>query len=137
MSPLRRATLAVLLSAAASVGCTTTGENTYTGVLGTSEVQQERRNALLARKLSIANARSRWEGDRLVVQFDLVNKRGEALDMEWAVDWYDRTGFVADTRKNWQPLRLESRSEVPILITAPSPDAVTWKLHVRESQPVR
>jgi uncharacterized protein YcfL len=127
----------VALAALSLCSCATTGENTYTGAAGDTEVVRERRNALLARKLSIANPRSRWEGSRLAVQFDLVNNRSETLDVEWTVDWFDRSGFVVAERSGWQPLRLAARSQIPMLITGPSPDAVTWKLHVRPSQPVR
>ena len=127
----------VALAAALLGACTSTGQNTYIGVLGDTQLIQERRNSLLARRLSITNVRSRWESERLTVQFELSNNRSKTLDIEWTVDWYDRTGFVVEVRSSWQPLRLDARSQVPILITAPSADAVTWKLHVRESQPVR
>ena len=132
----RSMTLALAVVTLAA-GCTFSGTNSYTGVLGDTELIQERRNTSLARRLTILTPRSRWDGDRLLVEFDLCNKRGAPLEIEYRVEWFDRDGFVVDTRHHWHPLVLAERSEVPLSLTAPTPDAVTWKLDVRESEPVR
>jgi uncharacterized protein YcfL len=117
--------------------CSATGELTYSGERGSTEIDRDAKNWFLGRRVKIDEFRTRQAGDRLQIGFDFVNRLGTDLSMQWSVDWFDADGFSISTGSEWQALYLAARAAYPVTITAPSPKAASWRIHVREADPVR
>ena len=81
-------------------------------------------------------AQKRREGF-LVCQFELHNKRGSQRAFEWTVEWSDQDNFVINSTENWRPLVIGGKGFERIQITAPTPEATSWRLVTRKPNPVR
>ncbi len=130
--------LALLLCAA----CRTTpkgNQNTYTGSEGSHEVGRMEGNQDLANRLEIVDPKSRrLEDNRLQVQFDLRNKRSSTTEFAWTVDWFDASGFqVAQGSRHYEPLSLGGGAWKTLTITAPTPEAVSWRLGITSRNEVQ
>ena len=91
----------------------------------------------LSRDLEIQKIASVRKSGFLVVEFELHNKRGSTIDLEWKVDWMDSSGLSIPTSGSWHPLSIGGRGYEPLQVTAPTPEASTWKLRVQKPNPVR
>ena len=92
---------------------------------------------VLMRDLEITGLTQVRRNDFLTAQFDLQNKRGSSLALEWTVDWYDSHGMKIDTNESWRPIVLGGRGFETLQITAPTQDARSWRLKVQKPNPVR
>ena len=95
-------------------------------------------NPGLARDLTILEPRTRMVGERLDVQFDLLNERSSSLAFQWRIDWFDAAGFrIDDTTATWEPIKLGGGAKFTIQKIAPRPEARTWRLQVSSPNEVR
>jgi uncharacterized protein YcfL len=91
----------------------------------------------ISQDLEILNLVQVRKNDFLVAQFELHNKRGSQIDLEWSVDWTDEQGLRIDSNENWRPLSIGGRGFELIQITAPTPSAKAWRLKVQKPNPIR
>ena len=125
------ATLA--LSCALFAGCTTPegSQNTYKGGDDLDSMTRVEKNFYLRDCLSILDVRTREIDGKKQVQFELQNKTNRNLPFAWAVLWFDANGFqIPDGTHHWEPLVLGGHGKKILLITAPTPSAMTWQLEV-------
>jgi uncharacterized protein YcfL len=137
----RRKTPWIALAAAVlASACTSApkGEaNRYEGTEG-GTINAVEENRALARELAIKNALSKRENDRLVVQFDLENRRSSRLEFAWAVDWFDAHGFqIADATRRWEPISISGYAVQTLKVVAPRPEATSWRLQVTSRDEVK
>jgi len=137
-------THAFLLAAAACfAGCTSLGDGsggpqtTLQGAEGLNEPQELDSGFTLSKDLEIMRPISVRKNDFLVVQFELHNKRGDQMNLEWSVEWTDEQGLKIDTNENWRPLAIGGKGYETIQITAPTTSARGWKLKVQRPNPIR
>ncbi len=143
MRPMRctRGGAAILL-AGLSAACQAfeprgTAENTYMGTNDGTEIEEIVGDPGLQRDLVIENYRSERRDGRLHVQFDLRNMRSSNESFEWALEWFDASGFRIDATEHWTPIALGGKGSETIGQTAPTPDASSFKLHARRPNTVR
>ena len=126
---------------ALAAGCSSTPhgyQNSYRSSEGEHTMQSVEGNETLKRDLAIRDVRSKRENDRLLVQFELVNTRSEALSFAWAVDWYDQAGFhVQDNTRRWEPIALGGFGTQILTILGPTPAATSWNLQVTSRDEVQ
>jgi uncharacterized protein YcfL len=131
----------LLLAALLLSACTSTGkggpQRTLQGSEGLPGMTELDGGQTLRNDLDILHVVSTRKGDYLVVQFELHNKRGGQINLEWNVDWFDETGLLVGTNENWRPLAIGGRGFEMIQITAPTPAADSWRLKVQKPNPVR
>jgi len=132
------AALALLLPAA----CRTTPkgtENTYTGTEGSMEIGRIEGNQMLASRLKIVDPKSRRLADgRLQVQFDLRNSSSSQTEFAWTVDWFDASGFeISQASHRYEPVALGGGAWKTLTITAPTPEAVSWRLGITSRNEVQ
>lgn len=130
--PISVALLATLiLGACSSRGAT----NTYggsegagaTAVIGDSGLHLEMRHVRVKRNVE----------NRLQVQFELHNCRSSQVNFDWAMQWYDNSGFALDLPKDWRPVALSGDAFKYVSVTAPLPAASQYKLALRRASRVR
>jgi uncharacterized protein YcfL len=126
----------LLLAACKTGGSPAKPQNTYIGTEGAVEVEEEVGDRALERKFVLLGIKSERRDGRLHVQFDLKNTTTSELAVEWSIEWMDDRGFRINTQPHWSPVRVGGNGAVPVQQTAPVPEAVTFKLHVRRSSPV-
>ncbi|MEM7305710.1 MAG: YcfL family protein [Planctomycetota bacterium] len=112
-------------------------QTTLEGGEGRLEVAELASGMSLERDLEIRNPISERREDFLLCQFELHNKRGSTLKLEWTADWFDSSGFKIDTNENWRPLAIGGKGFEIVQITAPKPEAEVWRLRVQKPNPVR
>jgi uncharacterized protein YcfL len=136
----RTTSLLVLTLGALLGGCQThhprgTATNTYRGnAVGEREEFIGDRD--LKARFVMHNIRSETRDDRLRVQFDLKNTTPADLPVEWAIRWFDASGFAIDTNPHWRPVMVTGSGFHTIQATAPTTDARTWKLELRRPTPI-
>lgn len=128
---------AALLLLAACGAPRGTSSNAVRGQEGSSELEEIDGSRGLRNDLEIVGYRSERRDGRLHVQFDLRNKRGSNLAFEWTMDWYDSSGFRIDTQEHWRPVAIGGKGFETIAVTAPTPEASSFKLEYRLPNPVR
>ena len=86
-------------------------------------------NRDIANSLELRNIVEARQNDLKIVQVELVNRLGRAIQFQWSPVWYDRSGIVIDYGPaHFEPVRLSGRQTKVIKFIAPSPAADTWKL---------
>lgn len=113
-----------------------TAQNTYTGDDGT-EVEETFGDPKLAKELVMESILTERRDDRLFVQFNLRNTRSSNLEVEWALEWFDASGFRIDIPRNWRPAAMGGKGYQTITQTAPTPAATGFRLGVRKPNTVR
>lgn len=126
---------AVLLCA-----CTSTprgSANRYEGREG-GQMDAVEGNKELERKLGIKNVRSKREDGRMLVQFDLTNKKSTRLEFAWTVEWFDDAGFsIPGSARHWEPIQMGGYAVKTLTVVAPRPEATQWKLQVTSRNEVK
>ena len=130
--------IALLLPAA----CRSTpkgNQNTYTGTEGSMEIGRIEGNQMLASRLKIVDPKSRRLADgRLQVAFDLHNASSNQTEFAWTVDWFDASGFqVPVASRYYEPVALGGGAWKTLTITAPTPEAVSWRLGITSRNEVQ
>lgn len=74
--------------------------------------------------------------DRLQVQFNLRNTKSRNLPLEWAVVWFDGSGFELPSSRHWTPAVIGGKDFLSIQRTAPSADAAGFRLGLRKPNTV-
>jgi len=113
-----------------------TTQNTYVGDEGT-EVEETFGDPQLAKELVLESIKTERRDDRLFVQFNLRNTRSSNLAIEWAIEWFDASGFLIDTPHRWEPASMGGKGYKTITRTAPTPEAAEFRLGVRKPNTVR
>ena len=113
-----------------------TAQNTYAGDGGT-EVEETFGDPRLAKELVMESILTERRDERLFVQFNLRNTRGSNLSIEWAIEWFDASGFLIDTPRRWEPASMGGKGYKTITRTAPTPEASGFRLGVRKPNTVR
>ena len=106
------------------------------GGLGSSSVDAPQGGERLGVELtSLIRGLSMREGRR-VVSLDLCNEAERTIQFSWAVEWMDRTGATCPgTPAEWQVARLKSGATSSVEITAPTPQAASWRIIAIEAAP--
>ena len=66
------------------------------------------------------------------LQANVVNNTDGVMRMEYRVDWLDATGSaIPSVVSTWLPMSAAAREVVPLQATAPSPQAVDFRLYVQ------
>ena len=127
-------TIVGLAAAALLCACTSSPggpQNTYTFREG-APLELIEGNRQLAASLKIKNVQSKHLDDgRLLSQFELVSVDARRLHIDWAVEWFDASGMALPMPGAWQPLEIGGMGMETIQITAPKPEASSWRLAVR------
>ena len=127
----------VLLLTGACTSVPRGSQNSYEGREGGPMTATEG-NEVLARSLAIKDPLHKRVDGRLVVQFTLENRRSSDTQFAWAIDWFDQQGFaVQGAVRHWQPVALGGYGSTILTVTAPTPDAVSWKLQVTSRNEVQ
>jgi uncharacterized protein YcfL len=93
---------------------------------------------LLKWRVNILDVKARREGGYIVAQVVLKNNRKRTFSGEYLFEWFDNEGFKIDSPvEHWAPVVIHGEEEKHLQSTAPSPRAVTFKLHFRRPYPVR
>lgn len=125
-----------LLTACASQPPRGTATNTYAGDQGGKQEEFIGDRELEA-KFVMVNIRTETREERLRVQFDLKNTTPADLQVEWAIDWSDSSGFRIKTNPHWRPAIVSGQGFHVIQAVAPTPDAKVWRLGLRRPTPIR
>ena len=140
MNSQRKAPWLALAAAVLVSACTSTPEgkaNRYEGTEG-GTIKAVEDNRALAGDLAIKKAVSKRENDRLIVQFDLENRRSSRLEFAWTIDWYDVHGFqIDDVTRRWEPISLGGYAATTLKVVAPRPKATQWRLQVTSRDEVK
>lgn len=112
-----------------------TATNTYTGD-GAGEREEFIGDRDLKSRFVMVNIRSETRDERLRVQFDLKNTTPGDLPVEWAIKWFDASGFLIDTNPHWLPVMVTGQGFHTIQATAPTSSARSWQLELRRPTPI-
>lgn len=135
------ASAAAALLATLTVGCLAfesrgTAQNTYT-VDESGEITETFGDRGLAKDLVMEDIRTERRDGRLLVQFNLRNTRSSNLAIEWAIAWFDGSGFRIDVPEHWTPAALGGKGYETVTRTAPTPEASSFRLGFRKPNTVR
>lgn len=123
--------LLALLGAGACIVPPEGSVNRISGGEGRPGTTKEVGNRALDSALEMRNIIRAEQNGLMVVQLDLVNRKGGPLAFQWSVEWFDRAGLKLDyVTQNWTPERLAGGASKTIKIVAPSPEATGWQLQV-------
>jgi uncharacterized protein YcfL len=132
--------LTAALAAALLCACTTTprgSANRYEGREG-GQMEAVEGNQELARKLALKNVLSKREDGRMIVQFDLTNKKSTRLEFAWTIEWLDAAGFVIPgSDRHWEPISMGGYAVETLTAVAPRPEATQWRLQVTSRNEVK
>ena len=141
MKMMHRNAALLLATSLLLAACTSTGkggpQTTVQGAEGLPGMTELDSGVGLSQDLEIQNLVQVRKNDYLVAQFELHNKRGTQINLEWSVDWTDEQGLRIDSNENWRPLSIGGRGFELIQITAPTPSARAWRLKVQKPNPIR
>lgn len=125
-----------LLGACASQPPRGTATNTYAGDEA-GKLEEFIGDRELEAKFVMVNIRTETRDDRLRVQFDLKNTTPADLQVEWAINWSDSSGFRIKTNPHWRPAIVSGQGFHAIQAVAPTPEAKVWKLELRRPTSIR
>jgi len=121
-----------LLGACASVDTSSgAGENTWKGNEHSDEFDVVEDNVQLRSYFTIREIRSQRRDGRLTIQFELHNKYRTTRSIEYQVEWFDDSGFSVGRSDNWNRETIAGNGSKALSITALTPAATGWSLHVR------
>lgn len=95
-------------------------------------------NPSLQKKIAITDANSRRVNDLLNVSIQLISAKKKTVSFEHRFQWFDAAGFeISDPKAHWAPVMIYGGDRLLVQQIAPNSQAVTFKLQVRESDPVK
>ena len=90
-------------------------------------------NADLSDKLAISDVLNRKSQGFLEVNVELSSQYKKSLKLQYQFNWFDAQGFVIEPEKsNWQPIVLHGHQSIKLHGVAPTADAQTFNIYVRE-----
>jgi uncharacterized protein YcfL len=90
-------------------------------------------NPSLGKKLAITDVKTRQTNQLTDVVVTLSSQYKKSQYLQYQFNWYDKDGFVIKGNHSpWQPLTLFGFSNTQLPGLAPSPNAVSFSLAVRE-----
>ena len=90
-------------------------------------------NKKLAVKLYISDIKSRTSNDLLQLNLTLTSRYKKSLQLQYQFQWFDKDGFAIEVGKSpWQALELHGMQTATVVGLAPSANASTFSLYVRE-----
>lgn len=134
----------VLLPLLSTTGCHRSASNIAIGTVSVSGdiLSLDKRivtnDFLLKWRIKILDIKARREAGFIVAQVIVKNTSKRTFNGEYLVEWFDSEGFKIDSPvEHWAPVVIHGEEEKYLQATAPSPQAVTFKLHFRRPYPVR
>jgi len=93
-------------------------------------------NSLKAKAGVVEVIESRNASDLLQVQFTLANQTNKVRRVNYRVQWVKQNGFIVESpmTRSWRSVSLQGRQRRPIVATAPSPEAVSFKIELIEGR---
>lgn len=131
---LALASLALVACSAARSG----SQNVYTSGAEKTELEAVEGNSTLAHYLKLQNQRKRVLPDgRAQYQVELHNTLDQHLSFAWAVDWFDDQFFkIPDATRHWEPETLGGGGFKVLQLTAPTPQATSYRLQIQSPDEV-
>ena len=75
------------------------------------------------------------QSQHCTLQANVANNTGGVVRMEYKVVWLDSDGAeIPSVVSTWQPMSAAARNVVGLTATAPSPEAVDFRLYVQEAK---
>jgi uncharacterized protein YcfL len=129
-----------VLSSLFVMGCANTTPPTTSGT-GTSVMTQgddfskhlKVDNPKLAKKLKIAEVKSRKINGLLEVNLQLASTFKKSLKLQYHFNWFDAQGFILESRKTpWKPVELHGFQSTTLRGLAPNEQVASFNVYVRE-----
>jgi uncharacterized protein YcfL len=90
-------------------------------------------NPELASQLKITDVKNRTNNDLLEVQLTLTSTYKKSQQLQYHFIWFDKDGFVLESGKSpWKPLELHGMQTAAVKGLAPTIDAKSFSLYVRD-----
>jgi uncharacterized protein YcfL len=90
-------------------------------------------NEQLAEKIALSVIKSRRNNDLLEVNIEVSSQYGSSLSLQYQFNWFDQQGFVIESGKStWQPVTLHGQQNIMLRGVAPSMQASTYNVYIRE-----
>ncbi|TPH17682.1 YcfL family protein [Litorilituus lipolyticus] len=90
-------------------------------------------NEKLSSQLTISDIKTRTRNELLEVNLQLTSHYQKSLQLQYHFNWFDKDGFAVEARKTpWQPLELHGMQTTAVKGLAPTLEAVSFNLYVRE-----
>ncbi|HNY27196.1 MAG TPA: DUF1425 domain-containing protein [Candidatus Sumerlaeota bacterium] len=94
-------------------------------------------NPRLQKRLTLLTADSRRVNDLMQVNVQIQNTTKKPVMFEHKFQWFDVNNFeISDPTAHWNPDRVEGMDVVQIPAMAPAPNAVKFKILVRDPAPI-
>ncbi|MGA1845285.1 MAG: YcfL family protein [bacterium] len=95
-------------------------------------------NQELARNLQIVDITGRRLNDLFQAQVQVMNKNDRNYNFEYRFQWFDNNGFeIGSVKEHWTPVLVYGQEVKTIVATAPNPEAVKFRVNLREAHPIR
>jgi len=133
-----KALAVVVLATLVQVGCNApprSAQNTFWGGPNSAEMGERVANRGLYGSLKIAHVRHSESDGHMRVEFELLNKSAREIRAEYDVEWFDATGNTLPAIRAWRPLTVGGGGMEVLQARASHPDATSWRLHLRGSNP--
>lgn len=90
-------------------------------------------NPELNKKLHISDIKSRENNALLEINLSLTSTYKKTLKLQYQFSWFDNDGFVVEAGKNpWKPLDLHGMQTITVPGVAPTSQAKSFSIYVRE-----
>jgi uncharacterized protein YcfL len=90
-------------------------------------------NPELGKKLAITDVKSRQTNGLLELNVELTSSYNKSQKLQYQFNWFDAQGFVIESRKSaWKPLELHGFQSSVLRGVAPSEQATSFNVNVRE-----
>ena len=131
--------MVIIFSSLVFIGCANTTPPTTSGT-GTSVMTQgddfskhlQVDNLELARQLNITEVKSRKTNGLLEINLQLTSRYKISLKLQFHFNWFDRQGFVIESRKTpWKPLELHGFQSTTLRGLAPNEQVTSFTVYVR------
>ncbi len=92
-------------------------------------------NPQLAERLTISDVSHRVTNQLLEVNVELSSQYDKSMKLQYHFNWFDDHGFAVESGKSpWQPLELHGIQSTIIRGVAPSENATSFNVYVREAK---
>lgn len=92
-------------------------------------------NPQLAERLTISDVNHRVTNQLLEVNVELSSQYDKSMKLQYHFNWFDDQGFAVESGKSpWQPLELHGIQSTIIRGVAPTVNATSFNVYVREAK---